>query len=320
MDQECFRIGLTSMIQRQPFISVIVPSYNRPAQLATCLQAFSRLDYPLDCFEVVVVDDGSKTSLEPVVAPFRSQMDLLLLTQPNSGCGAARNAGSAQAKGEFLVFTDDDAVPASDWLSNLAAHFLATPDRIIGGRTVNSLRDNPYYTASQLLIDYLYAYYNADSIRATFFAGNNLALPVKLFRELGGFHPALRISAEDREFCDRWRHQGYAMTYAPEVIVEHAHWLTFAGFWKQHFNYGRGAFLFQQVRLSRGQPKVRQDPGRFYLNLLRYPFRRRCRRRPFLLVLLLMGSQVANASGFLWERGKGTNARAHGQWRRSEAA
>jgi GT2 family glycosyltransferase len=306
------------MIHRQAFISVVVPSYNRPIQLFTCLQALSRLDYPVDRFEVIVIDDGSKTSLEPVVSPFRSAMDLQLITRPNSGCGAARNAGSTQAKGDFLAFTDDDAQPASDWLSKLSVHFASAPDHMIGGRTVNSLRDNPYSTASQLLIDYLYAYYNANPTRATFLAGNNLALPARLFRQLGGFNTALRVSSEDREFCDRWCHHGFSITYAPEVIVKHAHRLNLTSFWEQHFRYGRGAYHFRQVRLSRGQPTVRREPLRFYLDLLSYPFKQG-EQRPFLLALLLMGSQVANASGFLWERGVRREARAHWRWQRKRA-
>lgn len=41
------------MEQKQPFFSVIIPTYNRPQQLANCLKALSRIDYPRDCFEVI---------------------------------------------------------------------------------------------------------------------------------------------------------------------------------------------------------------------------------------------------------------------------
>jgi len=51
--------------------SIIVPTYNRPRQLADCLAALARLDYARDRFEVVVVDDGSSTPLEGVTAGFR---------------------------------------------------------------------------------------------------------------------------------------------------------------------------------------------------------------------------------------------------------
>jgi GT2 family glycosyltransferase len=191
---------------------------------------------------------------------------------------------------------------------------------MVGGKTVNYLKGNPYSTASQLLIDYLYAYYNADSSQAAFLAANNLALSARLFRELGGFNPALRIAAEDREFCDRWRHQGFSAIYAPEVIVQHAHHLSLASFWKQHFRYGRGAYLFRQVRISRGQPRIRREPLLFYLDLLMYPFRQGYGQRSFLLALLLMGSQVANLLGFMWEREKRKHAGSDWQWRRRGTA
>ncbi len=58
------------MAQRQPFFSIIVPTYNRLRQLSACVQSLTCLDYPRDRFEVIVVDDGSKTPPKAVVAPF----------------------------------------------------------------------------------------------------------------------------------------------------------------------------------------------------------------------------------------------------------
>ncbi|MGH7450280.1 MAG: glycosyltransferase family A protein [bacterium] len=95
--------------------------------------------YPGDRFEVIVVDDGSASSLEPVVTPFRKQLNLTLMKQANAGPAAARNTGAKQAKREFLVFTDNDCQPDPDWLSALGKHLAQTPDRIIGGRTINTL-------------------------------------------------------------------------------------------------------------------------------------------------------------------------------------
>jgi glycosyltransferase involved in cell wall biosynthesis len=70
------------MDQKQPFFSVIVPTYDRPGKLAGCLQALSLLDYPSNCFEVTVVDDGSKTPPEAVVRNFCDQINITLLTRP----------------------------------------------------------------------------------------------------------------------------------------------------------------------------------------------------------------------------------------------
>ena len=66
------------------------------------------------------------------------------------------------------------------WLRTLATTFISCSDCTLGGRTINELPHNPYSTASQLITDYLYAHWNADSTRATFFASYNLALPQKM--------------------------------------------------------------------------------------------------------------------------------------------
>ena len=169
------------MERKQPYFSIIIPTYERPRQLATCLQALTRLSYPHDRFEAIVVDDGSKIPLNHVVDPFRHQLNLNLLSQPNAGPAMARNTGAAQARESFLAFTDDDCTPASDWLNTLAKRFAATPDCAIGGRTLNRLAKNPFSAASQILIDYIYDYYNSDHNQAHFFASNNLALPKERF-------------------------------------------------------------------------------------------------------------------------------------------
>ena len=291
------------MGHEQPFFSIIVPTYSRLGQLAACLQSLASLNYPRDRFEVIVVDDGSKTPPEAVVASFCDRIDVTLLTQPHAGPAAARNTGAARAMGEFLAFIDDDCAPAPDWLQSLAARFATAPDYAIGGQTVNALPDNPYSTASQLLITYLYAYYNADPNQARFFTSNNLALPTDRFHAIGGFDTTFaRAAAEDRELCDRWLHHGYRMTYAPEVLIYHAHTLTFVTFWRQHFNYGRGAIRFHRARARRSQGRIRLEPLSFYLNLLRYPISRARIRQKLLLAALLVLSQVANAAGFLWKR------------------
>jgi GT2 family glycosyltransferase len=291
------------MEQERPFFSIVIPTYARPKQLAACLQALACLDYPCDHFEVIIVDDGSESPPEAVVASFCDRLDVTLLTQTHAGPAAARNTGAARAKGEFLAFTDDDCAPANDWLQALAACFATAPDRAIGGQTLNALADNPYATASHLLVAYFYTHHNTDPDQARFLASNNLALPADYFHAAGGFDTIFpRAAGEDRDFCDRCLHRGCEMTYAPEVLVYHAHALTFRTFWRQHFTYGRGAFQFRQARARRGSGRIRLEPMSFYLNLLRYPFlQSHSPRMRLLLAGLLTASQVANATGYLWE-------------------
>jgi GT2 family glycosyltransferase len=301
----------------QPFFSIVIPTYARPKQLASCLHSLTCLNYPRDHLEVIVVDDGSAIQLEPVVAPFRTQLDLLLVRQPNAGPARARNSGAEHAKGAFLAFTDDDCAPAPAWLHTLAARFAGTPDHMIGGRALNALPNNPYATTSQLMTDAVYAYYNDDPCQAHFFTTNNLAVPADRFRAIGGFDTTFPLAAsEDREFCDRWLRHGYQMTYAPEALVYHAHVLTFRSFWRQHFKYGRGAFHFHQVRARRGWGRIKVDP-KFYLHLFGYPFSRVHSGRAMLCEALLLLSYAAYTAGFWWERVSRINRRSAGKWQQA---
>lgn len=282
--------------------SIIVPTYNRPRQLAACLDALAQLDYPRERWQVIVVDDGGAVSLDAVMAKFQSMLNITLLKQSNAGPAAARNTGVACARGTHLAFTDDDCAPAPDWLNCLATVCEKNPDCIIGGQTLNALPENLYSTASQMLISYLYDYYNRDPRCARFFTSNNLAIPREQFIRAGGFDATYpRAAAEDREFCDRWLFSGKRMVYVPRAIVYHAHDLSLYTFWQQHFYYGRGAVRFRLGRARRQQEPVRLEPLPFYINLMRFPFSATRGVRAWAVAGLLLLSQAANAWGFVWQ-------------------
>jgi glycosyltransferase involved in cell wall biosynthesis len=277
--------------------SIIIPTYNRPQQLGACLESLSQLDYPRQDFEVIVVDDGSEIPPGNVCYAFRERFKIELIEQAHAGPAAARNAGSLRARGEFLVFTDDDCRARSDWLRQIAVHCRATPEHIIGGRTINLLQDNYFSRTSQLIVDAVYDYYNLGVNGPLFFASNNLVVPVASFHRVGGFNSEF-TTAEDRDLCDRWLAQGYRMTYAPEALVYHAHSLNLRTFYRQHLNYGRGAFRFHRARAQRGSGPFKPDL-KFYFHCFRAPFTNG-QRHPAVLPLLVIW-QIANTAGFVVE-------------------
>jgi len=292
-------------------ISIIVPTRNRPGKIEKCLRAIADQTYPHDRFEVIVVDDGSDAPLSTTILPFRAHLQIQLVEQKKAGPARARNTGAKQAAGRLLVFTDDDCEPTPGWLAALHTHFQRCPDRAIGGETINALPENAYSSASQLLVDYLYAYYGAgagaggDGAAAgpPFFTSNNLAVPAALFHDVGEFDGSFpRAGGEDREFCDRWQERGYRLLRAPDAIVRHSHRLSFGTFWNQHMNYGRGAFHLRKARASRRRDAIGLEPFTFYGRLLMYPTRAAVRREAKLwLMTLMLVSQVANALGFALE-------------------
>jgi len=282
--------------------SIIIPTYNRPAMLAECLKSLTELDYPPRVFEVIVVDDGGPVSLRPVVESFEKEMQIILLRRENGGPAAARNSGIAVARGKYLAFTDDDCKPDPGWLKELEKHLVIESCLMVGGRTINVLLDNPYSCTSQLIVDIVYAHYNANPSMARFFASNNIAVPADAFRGIRGFNPLFRTS-EDRDACDRWLANGYRMVYAPGAVIYHAHKLSLESFWKQHAAYGRGALRFNRAHSSRsrGDSTLSSDfyielPGRLKKALSGVP----AKRIPALLFLVATWF-VANTFGFVSE-------------------
>lgn len=292
-----------------PSISIVIPTYNRPQLLHHCLHALTQLQYPRDRFEVIIVDDGSSVSLAFIIGQFQSQLSLTFLQQHNAGPATARNTGAQAAKGNYIAFTDDDCVPSSNWLLAFAHQFDQLPTGLLGGRTLNLLPQNLCAVAHQSLIDYLYSYYNANPQAARFFTSNNLALPTDLFRQLGGFDTTFALAAgEDRDLCDRWLAQGYSMCYVPAATVDHGHPITLRSFWRQHFNYGQGAFHFRRLRAQRGKDRIAVEPLSFYFKLLLYPLQHASVYDGLQIVLLFLLSQVANTSGFFWRQFSSSSA------------
>lgn len=286
--------------EKLPNISVIIATYRRPSQrLGECVRALANQTYPDDRYEIIVVDDGSPISSRDLVERFRNELKLKFLTQSRTGPAAARNNGAALGEGEYLAFTDDDCVPAPDWLETLAERFARNPECVIGGRTLNGLPENPYSTASQLLLDYIYEYYNPDPDSACFFAGDNFALSKHVFARVGGFNTSFFLGGEDRELCHRLLENGSRLIYAPEVLVYHTHQLTLFSFVRQHFNYGCGAYYYQRSIREHGKLPTRIEPMHFYTSMLKYPLSRGGGRQAVPLSTLVGISQVAYLLGFL---------------------
>ena len=285
---------------------MVIPTHNRPEQLEACLAALSESTQPRESFEVVVVDDGGTVQLTEAIEAHGDGLQIHLCRQDRAGPAAARNRGAALARGELLVFTDDDCLPEPDWLPALARRSETRPSHLIGGRTINALPDNPFSSASQNLVSYLYEYSANRGGRpgwSGFFASNNLAVPVEGFAQVGGFDERFPLAAgEDRDFCDRWVAQDLPMMFVPDARIRHAHRLGFASFVRQQWNYGRGAFHFRESRLRRGAQPLRPQPLSFYLNLLRYPYRGGITPKATFEAALLAASQGVNALGYLYEK------------------
>lgn len=101
-------------------LSIIIPVYNSEKYLVNCLESVFRQDLPYSDFEVIVVNDGSEDESKNVILSFKNQFaNLLLIDQTNCGVSAARNAGLAIAKGDYITFIDADDYIGSGTLGKI---------------------------------------------------------------------------------------------------------------------------------------------------------------------------------------------------------
>jgi len=284
-----------------PSYSVVIPTRNRRGQLIQCLEALQMLDYPSDLYEVIVVNDGGERLT--MRTPKRNRGVLItFIDKEKAGPAAARNMGVMESQGEYVAFVDDDCCPTPGWLRAFSALFNENSVCLVGGKTLNGLPHNDYATASQRLIDYLFAYYQRKG-DGLFFTSNNIALKREMFQEIGGFSELFTLAAaEDRDLCDRWMFCGQPMIFSPKAVVHHYHTLNLRRFILQHFNYGRGAWIYHQERKRRGQPPIRCEPLSFYLELVASSYSRHPLSRDIRVGPLMVISQAANGLGYYYER------------------
>ena len=108
------------------------------------------------------------------------------------------------------------------------------------------------------------------------------------------------LDSTSRALCDRWLHLGHRLTYVPEAVVRHAHRLRLATFMRQHFGYGRGAYLFHRERRTYTREPVGVEPIKFYRDLVLHARTTNAGHRGRLMALMTL-SQVLTVAGYVRE-------------------
>lgn len=190
-----------------PAWSVIIPTRDRPAELAACLRCLAPGAQALDdsLYEVIVTDDGDFAASD---ARLRADFPWARHVRgPQRGPAANRNAGASAARGRWLVFADDDVVPARDWLAAYAAERGA---RVLEGRT----------TCVAGLPSPLY--HSPVNERGGVLWSCNFAIEAACFAEVGGFDEQFPFPhMEDPDLRERLKARGDSPRWVPAAVVDH---------------------------------------------------------------------------------------------------
>jgi GT2 family glycosyltransferase len=239
----------------------VVPTRDRPAALARCLDAIAAQTDPPD--EVVVVDDAS-TDADVVarVAAAHADAGVRLVRGEGRGPAAARNLGARSTDAQLVCFTDDDCRPSPGWTSALGA----TGAPAAAGPTAAGDPRRRLDAAAQVVTNHLTASSLDPATSTVGFAPTcNLAVCRAVVDEVPFDEDFPLAAGEDREWCDRLLRLGHHLAWVPEATVEHHPDLDLGRFWRQQVRYGRGGQRLRHLRPEAG----RLQAPTFYLDLLK---------------------------------------------------
>jgi GT2 family glycosyltransferase len=201
----------------RPQISVVVPHLNQPDALEACLSSLDAQSLARNLFEVIVVDNGSVSIPEDVVA---NHPRTRLLRELRAGPGPARNLGVRAATGEIIAFIDADCRAHPDWLTNALRNIRALPEGNVLGGDVRIWRDRWDTFSAIEAYEEIFGYRFKLFIERHGYSGTgNLVVRRTDYEKVGPF-PGIEF-AEDVEWGQRARAAGLAFHYVPEMVVFH---------------------------------------------------------------------------------------------------
>jgi glucosyl-dolichyl phosphate glucuronosyltransferase len=260
----------------KPRVTVAIPTYNRAEFLRQTLERIARQNFPHDQFEVLVIDNNSRDRTRDVVAAFadaRPAPRYVLETQ--QGLDHGRNRAIVEARGEIIVFGDDDILMEPTWLAELVAPFARDDSHrigAVGGEVVPVFPDGLPPWVEEWHAPLAFRKEAGPLPPRDMPMGANLAFPRWVFEKYGHFSTALDrkggslFSGGETEMLRRLRAAGLEVWFAPAAKVLHQMPAS-----RTTFRYAsRHAFDSARSRVvDRGQSSAAYLASRFAANLLK---------------------------------------------------
>lgn len=213
-------------------VTVAIPTYNRAEFLRQTLAGIGAQQFPREHFEVLVIDNNSKDNTRDVVAEFADARPApRYILETKQGLDHARNRAITEARGEIIVFGDDDILVQPDWLAQLAVPLLAdgAAHRIgaVGGEVIPVFPEGLPEWVREWHAPLAFRRDTGPLEAKHCPMGANMAFPRWIFEQLGPFHTALDraagnyFSGGDSEMIRRVRAAGYEVWFAPDAAVQH---------------------------------------------------------------------------------------------------
>jgi len=211
-----------------PKYSVIIITRNRANILPKVLESLLKQNYENEKYEIIVVDNNSDDDTNLIVERFKREYPnkMHYVFEPEIGMSKARNMGAAVARGEILVFIDDDAIASPNWLDDYSLLYEMFPDIVAGGGKIKLAFQScrPKWLSDELLVALGYLNISDKETILSFPEhpfGGNFSVKREKFMKVGGFIKDLRNSNEEKALFYKLHVNKYKVGYSPKVLVYH---------------------------------------------------------------------------------------------------
>jgi glucosyl-dolichyl phosphate glucuronosyltransferase len=260
-----------------PRLSVVICTWNRAALLRGCLQSLLAQELPAAAYEVLVVDDGSSDETAAVTADAeaaaagRGGPTVRHLLQDHQGQPAARNRGIAEARGEAVMFFDDDEEAPPGLLAAILATLDAHPELAGAGGPYRD-KGGGLPTCERCSLAAASVPGGPGPRTAERLLGGNMAVRREVFAAVGGFDERLAGRGDDNEWFHRAAAAGHRFRFDPALWVWHRRdQFGLLGLCRHSFRQG----LSVPLSLAQQGKRYRPRPGRIP-RLLGHAVRHRC--------------------------------------------
>jgi peptidoglycan/xylan/chitin deacetylase (PgdA/CDA1 family)/GT2 family glycosyltransferase len=233
--------------------SIVIPTYQRRDVVVSSVQALAHQEFDGN-FEVIVVVDGSNDGSGEALKQLTLPVPLTVIEQVNQGRATAINNGVAVAKGELLLFLDDDMEAHPHLLKEHDLSHQQGADIVIGHIPLHP--DSPQNFLSEVVKIWaderleLLSQPNAQLTLHDLITGQ-ASIPREIFNCLGGFNVNFNRNGffgnEDLDFCYRLRQKGYQAVFNPRAISWQKYIVTPRQYLRQYYQAGRADVLFARL-------------------------------------------------------------------------
>ena len=217
-------------------ISIIICTYNREKYIRPLLESIAKNDYPTTDYEIVLVDNNCTDNTHGVCEQFAAahkEVAFCYVIEPEQGLSAARNKGIKEAKGDIIIYVDDDALVDSDYIRQYAEHFATYPETMAAGGPIEPLYETKEpswmspYTKALLTAWMNYGTQVREYPNGRYPGGGNAAYRKEVFERVGLFNTELGrkgnllLASEEKDIFDKMKALGMKVLYLPTPVLHH---------------------------------------------------------------------------------------------------